>query len=93
MVAILYSNEELLEKNRNIFNDYLEVYIKADIETLEKREFKGLYRGAKSGHIKDVVGVDIEWIEPKKPDMVFDISSKDYQLDEMSRLLRQNIIS
>ena len=88
LVAILYGNDELLSENRHIFADYREVYIKADIQKLERREFKGLYSGARAGHIKNVVGVDIKWIEPKRPDLVFDISTNDYELDYMAAELR-----
>jgi adenylylsulfate kinase len=70
IVTALYSNVELLRHNRENFTRYFEVYVKTPIEILEKRDTKGLYKGARLGDIKDVVGVDIAWSEPKTSDLV-----------------------
>jgi adenylyl-sulfate kinase len=72
LVAALYAHPELLAWNRANLRDYLEVYIRADIEFLLGRDKKGLYRGALGGQIRDVVGVDIPWHEPLGPDIVVD---------------------
>jgi adenylylsulfate kinase-like enzyme len=74
MVAALYSNNDLLNKNRNIFSNYYEIYLKAEINQLQKREFKGLYKNALLNNIKNVVGVDIPWHEPIQPNLIFDIT-------------------
>ncbi len=44
---------------------YIECYIKCPMSELEKRDQKGLYSGAKAGKIKDVVGVDMAYDEPR----------------------------
>jgi cytidine diphosphoramidate kinase len=85
IVAALYSNDKLLDKNRNIFDKYLEVYIKADIEKLQKREYKNLYSQALKGEIKNVVGVDIAWNEPKAPHITFDITKNNPTPIEMTK--------
>jgi len=72
VVAALYSNQEILAENRKLFDKYFEVYLKADIEFLKLRENKSLYTKAQSNEIKDVVGVDINWQEPKNPDLIID---------------------
>ena len=47
------------------------------METLRKRDYKKLYKNAFSGKIKNVVGVDIKFIKPKKPDLIINnISTK-----------------
>ena len=48
------------------------------MDTLKRRDVKGLYAGAASGKIKNVVGVDIEFPKPKAPDLTID----DLQQDE-----------
>jgi adenylylsulfate kinase-like enzyme len=74
IVAALYSNNEILTKNRLLFSTYYEIYLKANIEYLMNREYKGLYKNALLNKITNVVGVDIIWTEPSKPDIVFDIT-------------------
>tara|TARA_Y100001958_G_C21189663_1_gene518071 strand:- start:159 stop:662 length:504 start_codon:yes stop_codon:yes gene_type:complete len=86
VVAVLYSDNNLLAENRDIFNDYIEIYLKGTIEQLKKREFKNLYKRALAGTIKDVVGVDIPWIEPENPDIIFNLS-ENLSSDEMSKIL------
>ena len=60
--------------NRTNFFSYLEVYVKADINTVIDRDTKGLYEKAFKGNLKNVVGVDIEFPEPVKADIVIDTS-------------------
>lgn len=52
--------------NRANIENYVEVYVKTSWETLYRRDQKGLY----SSGIKDVVGVDLPYDEPKMPDAV-----------------------
>lgn len=75
VVAALYSHPDLLQKNREMFEDYLEVYVKAPLELLIKRDTKGLYKGALSGETKNVVGFDIPWNEPQHPHLLLDETS------------------
>jgi len=70
IVTALFSNDEISRYNRENFPSYFEVYLKTPLEILEKRDTKGLYNGARLGHIKDVVGVDIPWSEPINSDLV-----------------------
>lgn len=74
IVAALYANDELLAENRELFDEYFEVYLKADLPLLRSRETKGLYLGASENSIKHVVGVDIPWYEPKNPDLLIDMA-------------------
>lgn len=72
LVAALYSDDDLLAWNRSTFSEYFEVYLKASIDLVSKRDPKGLYKKALNGQMKDVVGIDIEWNPPKNPDLVID---------------------
>ena len=56
--------------NRENINNYYEVYIETPIEQLQKRDYKGLYRKFSEGKIKDVAGMDIEFIPPDSPDLI-----------------------
>jgi len=70
LVAALYANPELLGWNRENLTEYFEVYLEASLDTLRRRDTKGLYVKAESGEIENVVGVDIVWQIPKCPDLI-----------------------
>ena len=72
IVSALYSNPLLLNENRTFFRNYTEIYLKTDVGELVNRDSKGLYSKFLKGQIKDVVGMDIKWIEPLNPDFIFD---------------------
>ena len=92
LVAALYSNEALLQKNRNLFKDYFEVYLKASIDQLKTREIKDLYKQALDNKIINVVGVDIPWNEPLNPDLVFNISDG-LPPDQMAEILFNQVFN
>ena len=56
--------------NKNNIKNYYEVYIETPIDQLQKRDYKGLYRKFSEGKIKNVVGMDIEFIPPNSPDFI-----------------------
>ena len=72
VAAVLSIFPEWQRWNRENIPGYSEVYIKASIQTLLKRDIKNLYARAMRGEIADVVGVDIPFPEPKCPDLVID---------------------
>lgn len=65
VAAILSIFPESREWNRKNYSDYFEVFIDVSFEELVRRDSKGLYKKALNGEIKNVVGVDIEFIPPK----------------------------
>ena len=72
MVAALYSHPDLLDWNRENFEDYFEVYIQASVALVSARDSKGLYASAVRNKNENVVGVDIPWHPPARPDLVID---------------------
>jgi cytidine diphosphoramidate kinase len=79
--------------NRANIADYAEVYMKASMETLLRRETKGLYARARRGEITNVVGVDIPFPEPTSPELVLDNELDQKDLTEMAdRVLRLPVI-
>lgn len=58
--------------NRENLSRYYEIYLRVPVDELAKRDQKQLYRNAMAGHIKNVVGVDIDIEEPECPDLVID---------------------
>ncbi len=53
----------------NLIN-YYEVFIKTDIQILKKRDSKGIYKKFDRGLIKNVAGLDLNFIEPDRPDLI-----------------------
>ena len=60
------------EKNRATFKKYCEVYVDVKMEQLIERNQKGLYSGALSGEIKNVVGIDVACEVPRCPDVIIE---------------------
>ena len=63
---------------RNLFkkNDFYEIYIKASINTAEKRDPKGLYKKARSGMLPNFTGIDSLYEKPLKPDLILDTENQ-----------------
>lgn len=58
---------------------FFEIYIKADIETLERRDTKGLYAKARDGVIDNLIGYSsaTPYEPPESPDLVLDTGVED----------------
>ena len=76
VVNILCIFPDVLVENRLRFSGYLEVFVDVPMKQLEVRDPKGLYKGANSGFVKNVVGKDIPFPRPKQPHIVIDNSGK-----------------
>ena len=68
LVAALYASPALLNWNRTNIPDYFEVYLQASLDTVKRRDSKGLYGGA-AEQVANVVGIDIPWNAPERPDL------------------------
>jgi len=55
---------------------FIEIFVKASIETCEARDPKGLYKKAKSGEIKEFTGISAPYEEPLKPEIVLDADTQ-----------------
>ena len=53
-----------------IGKDFIEVYVKAPLETCEDRDPKGLYKKARSGEIPNFTGVSAPYENPENPEVV-----------------------
>ncbi len=81
IAAVLSIFPELRRWNRENIADYSEVYVKASMQTLLRRDIKNLYARALKGEIINVVGVDIPFPEPENPELVIenDIDRLDFK--------------
>lgn len=74
---------------------FLEVYVKAGVETCARRDPKGLYEKALKGEIKDFTGISAVYEEPGNPDLVLD--TENLSLDQcvqqlVERILRESML-
>ena len=66
------------EMVRSMFaqGEFIEVYVRASLETCEARDVKGLYAKARAGEIKNYTGIDSPYEEPLKPEVVIETEEK-----------------
>lgn len=84
VAAVLSIFPEWRRWNRENIPNYSEVYIKASMETLLRRDIKNLYARARKGEIVNVVGVDIPFPEPESPDLVIENDSDRLEFGELT---------
>ncbi|MDQ1353504.1 MAG: Adenylyl-sulfate kinase [Acidobacteriota bacterium] len=51
---------------------FIEIFVKASIDTCEQRDPKGLYKKAKNGEIKEFTGISAPYEEPLNPEIILD---------------------
>ena len=76
--------------------EFIEVYVKADVDVCRQRDPKGLYKKADAGKISEFTGVSAPYEEPESPELVLDtaaLSVKDSAGRVIDYLIFNNIIS
>ena len=68
---------------------FIEVYVKASLEEVMRRDPKGLYRRALAGEIKHMTGVDDPYEPPENPDLVVDTEA--LSVEEGARLILEKL--
>ncbi|MCG7896833.1 MAG: adenylyl-sulfate kinase [Candidatus Thiodiazotropha weberae] len=79
LTAFISPIREDRNKARELFaeGDFIEVYIRASIETCESRDVKGLYKKAREGVIKNFTGISSPYEEPENPEIVVDTENRE----------------
>ena len=67
ILSIAESDRNWCRKN---FSKYIEVYIKSNIDVIQKRGCRKIYDNFDKGLIRNVVGKDLPFEEPKKSDLI-----------------------
>lgn len=62
--------EKCREWCRTNIPNYREIYLKVPREILVRRDKKGLYSGVAEGTRSQVAGIDLDFEEPKRPDLI-----------------------
>ena len=75
-------------------DSFREIYIKADVETCESRDPKGLYKRARAGEIQEFTGISAPYEEPADPELVVDTSDRDIEscVDGLVAYVKANFV-
>jgi bifunctional enzyme CysN/CysC len=75
-------------------DSFREIYIKADVETCESRDPKGLYKRARAGEIQEFTGISAPYEEPADPELVVDTSDRNIEscIDELVAYAKANFV-
>ena len=70
--------------------EFVEIHVKASLETCESRDPKGLYKKARAGEIKHFTGIDSPYEPPVDPELVLDTETLSIEqcVDELIRFLK-----
>ena len=77
IVANIAPYYEVRDFIRRKTKNYIQVYVKASLEEVRRRDVKGFYRKHEKGEIKDIIGVDDEYEEPRSPDLIVNTVKED----------------
>jgi adenylylsulfate kinase-like enzyme len=58
-------------------DNFLEVFVKATLDTCKQRDPKGLYKRAERGEIADIAGWHMPYEAPEKPEVELDTDKED----------------
>lgn len=74
LTAFISPYKEDREKVRELLDEdeFIEIYMKASVETCEKRDPKGLYKKARAGEIKGFTGIDAPYEEPTNAELTIE---------------------
>jgi adenylylsulfate kinase len=87
VVSVVALFKEIHEWNRLNIKNYFEVYLKVDMDELRRRDPKKIYSKYYSGEIKNVAGLDLDFDEPKNPDLVIEFNEGLSPKKELKQLL------
>jgi len=79
---------------REMVRNNIVVYVKADIETCKRRDYKGVYAKALAGELQNFSGVNDVYEEPEHAEIVIDTErlSPDEAAERIIRYIRKNYI-
>lgn len=67
---------EKIKEQINNNATFLEIYVKASLETCKKRDTDSLYKKAEKGEIKNFTGISDPYEPPEKPELILDTENK-----------------
>jgi adenylylsulfate kinase len=94
LAAFISPFREDRENVRNMLKqgEFIEIYVKCPLDVCEKRDPKGAYKKARSGHITEFTGISSPYEEPLDCEIVLDTDATRLQqcVDKMLLYLQEN---
>ena len=87
LTAFISPYQEDRDKAREIIGeeDFIEIFISADLSVCEERDPKGLYKKARSGEIKGFTGIDAPYEAPLDPELIVETDKNN--IEECSQIV------
>lgn len=76
ITAAISPYRDVRDEQRQKIGRFFEVYTECDLDTLEKRDVKGLYKKARAGQIKNFTGVDDPYEPPLHAEVACNTASE-----------------
>ncbi len=67
-----YREDRDMVRSMHPEGEFIEIYVKCDLEVCEKRDPKGLYKKARLGEIKEFTGISAPYEEPLNPELIIE---------------------
>ncbi len=80
LVPVIAPYKKARDNARELSENFCEVFIKASLEEVSKRDVKGLYKKALAGEIKNFTGVSDPYEEPENPDLLINTEIEEIEL-------------
>ncbi len=92
LVSFISPYRAARENARNRCLNFIEVYVRCDLDTLVSRDVKGLYKMAINGEIEKFTGVSDPYEEPLNPEIVVDTAHQSIEVsrDAILSYLKEN---
>ncbi len=78
--------------SRSVLQNYHEIFVDVSMETLLRRDPKGIYQKAMDGEMSDVVGIHTPYVPPANPDLVIDNNTDRTSFDPIIQQLVQHFV-
>ncbi|HUI74744.1 MAG TPA: adenylyl-sulfate kinase [Candidatus Acidoferrum sp.] len=88
IAAAISPYRAIREEVRASIGNFVEVYVKASVETCIQRDVKGLYKKALAGEIKGFTGVDDPYEPPLQPELIVE-TEQESPAGSAARILRK----
>jgi adenylyl-sulfate kinase len=76
IAAAISPYRAIRDEVRAAIGNFVEVYVKASLETCRKRDVKGLYKKALAGEIQNFTGVDDPYEPPLHPELIIETETE-----------------
>lgn len=87
LACVISPTRKIRKYARDLTNNFIEVYIKCNLDVCEKRDVKGYYKQARDGEIKDFVGINIPYEAPQAPEITIETDTETLS-ESVNKLLK-----